>query len=82
MYMIVPIMVSIYTLLSTHAMNQHHQLPVDPDNHFRIGHMGHLNIPMILGTLGAIDTGFKSLNIPHGDNALAAAASSLSQTKA
>ncbi len=55
---------------------------VDPDNHFRIGHMGHLNIPMILGTLGAIDTGFKSLNIPHGDNALAAAASSLSQTKA
>ena len=44
---------------------------VDPDNHFRIGHMGHLNIPMILGTLGSIDTGFKTLNIPHGENALA-----------
>lgn len=40
---------------------------------FRIGHMGHLNIPMIMATLGTIDAGLKSLGIPHGDGALTSA---------
>ncbi len=40
---------------------------------FRIGHMGHLNPPMVLGALATIDAGLKALNIPHGDGALAAA---------
>ncbi len=40
---------------------------------FRIGHMGHLSPPMILGTLATIDAGFKALNIPHGEGALDAA---------
>jgi len=43
------------------------------DNGFRIGHMGHLNPPMVLGALATIDAGLKALNIPHGDGALAAA---------
>ena len=49
------------------------------DRHFRIGHMGHLNPHMIMGTLGAIDTALKALNIPHGDNALNAATKVLAQ---
>lgn len=44
------------------------------DGFFRIGHMGHVNAHMILGTLGAIDAGLKALKIPHGDGAIAAAA--------
>ncbi len=49
------------------------------DKHFRIGHMGHLNLHMIMGTLGAIDTALKALNIPHGENALNAAAQELAR---
>ena len=45
------------------------------DGFFRIGHMGHLNSHMLMGTLGVIDAGLKALDIPHGDGALAAAAS-------
>lgn len=33
---------------------------------FRIAHMGHVNAPMILGTLGVIEMGLKALGIPHG----------------
>jgi alanine-glyoxylate transaminase/serine-glyoxylate transaminase/serine-pyruvate transaminase len=33
---------------------------------FRIAHMGHLNAPMILGTLGVIEVALNALNIPHG----------------
>ncbi|MGI9351581.1 MAG: pyridoxal-phosphate-dependent aminotransferase family protein [Rhizobiaceae bacterium] len=47
------------------------------DNHFRIGHMGHQNIPMVLGALGAIDAAMKAQDIPHGEGALAAASSVL-----
>ncbi len=44
------------------------------DGYFRIGHMGHLNSHMLLGTLGSIDAGMKALGIPHGSGALEAAA--------
>ncbi|MEO0388418.1 MAG: aminotransferase class V-fold PLP-dependent enzyme [Pseudomonadota bacterium] len=47
------------------------------DSLFRIGHMGHLNPPMLLGTLGTIDAGLKALAIPHGDGALAAATAAM-----
>jgi len=47
------------------------------DDLFRIGHMGHLNPAMLLGTLGCIDAGLKSLEIPHGPAALAAASQSI-----
>jgi alanine-glyoxylate transaminase/serine-glyoxylate transaminase/serine-pyruvate transaminase len=33
---------------------------------FRIAHMGHINAPMILGTLGVIEMGLTALKIPHG----------------
>ena len=48
------------------------------DDVFRIGHMGWINAPMILGTLGTIDTGLKQLGFAHGDGAIAAATSKLS----
>jgi alanine-glyoxylate transaminase/serine-glyoxylate transaminase/serine-pyruvate transaminase len=33
---------------------------------FRIAHMGHVNAPMVLGTLGVIEMGLKALGVPHG----------------
>src|SRR6516165_11043023 len=32
---------------------------------FRIAHMGHVNAPMLLGTLGVIEVALKALHIPH-----------------
>ncbi|MEE9313604.1 MAG: aminotransferase class V-fold PLP-dependent enzyme [Rhizobiaceae bacterium] len=46
----------------------------DYDRHFRIGHMGHQNVPMAMGVIGAIECGLKALNIPHGEGAASAAA--------
>jgi alanine-glyoxylate transaminase/serine-glyoxylate transaminase/serine-pyruvate transaminase len=40
---------------------------------FRIAHMGHVNAPMILGTLGVIEVGLKALEIPHGKGGTEAA---------
>jgi alanine-glyoxylate transaminase/serine-glyoxylate transaminase/serine-pyruvate transaminase len=40
---------------------------------FRIAHMGHVNAPMILGTLGAIEIGLVALGIAHGKGGLQAA---------
>jgi alanine-glyoxylate transaminase/serine-glyoxylate transaminase/serine-pyruvate transaminase len=34
---------------------------------FRIAHMGHVNAPQILGTLGVIEVGLNALGIPHGE---------------
>lgn len=42
-------------------------------DYFRIGHMGHVNAHMVLGTLATIQSGLTALNIPHGPGALAAA---------
>lgn len=43
-------------------------------NHFRIGHMGHLNPPMLLGTLGTIEAGLVSMGAPLGGSGVGAAA--------
>jgi alanine-glyoxylate transaminase / serine-glyoxylate transaminase / serine-pyruvate transaminase len=40
---------------------------------FRIAHMGHINAPMILGTLGAVEIGLNALGIPHGKGGTEAA---------
>jgi alanine-glyoxylate transaminase/serine-glyoxylate transaminase/serine-pyruvate transaminase len=40
---------------------------------FRIAHMGHVNAPMLFGTLGAVEMGLEALKLPHGKNGLAAA---------
>jgi alanine-glyoxylate transaminase/serine-glyoxylate transaminase/serine-pyruvate transaminase len=33
---------------------------------FRIAHMGHVNAPMILGTLSVVEMGLAALGLPHG----------------
>ncbi|HEX6145109.1 MAG TPA: aminotransferase class V-fold PLP-dependent enzyme [Geminicoccaceae bacterium] len=40
---------------------------------FRIAHMGHVNAPMILGTLGVIEMALQALAIPHGRGGVQAA---------
>ena len=40
---------------------------------FRIAHMGHINAPMILGTLGVIEMALTALKIPHGAGGVDAA---------
>lgn len=47
----------------------------------RIGHLGDLNEPMILGALGALEAGMRILGVPHGDGALAAAAAHLAEAR-
>ncbi len=41
---------------------------------FRIGHMGHLNPPMLLGSLGTIESALGALGVPTGGSGVAAAA--------
>ncbi len=40
---------------------------------FRIAHMGHVNAPMVLGTLGVVEMGLKALGIPHRSEGVQAA---------
>ncbi|MBS0536113.1 MAG: aminotransferase class V-fold PLP-dependent enzyme [Proteobacteria bacterium] len=47
---------------------------------FRIAHMGHVNAPMVLGTLSAVEIGMKALKLPHGSGGGAAAIDYLAQT--
>jgi alanine-glyoxylate transaminase / serine-glyoxylate transaminase / serine-pyruvate transaminase len=39
----------------------------------RIAHMGHINAPMIMGTLSAVEIGLGALHIPHGKGGVQAA---------
>lgn len=50
------------------------------DDAFRIGHMGHLNPPMLLGTLGSIEAGLSALNVNRGQGAVDAAAAVLANS--
>src|ERR1700754_3615952 len=40
---------------------------------FRIAHMGHVNAPMILGTLAVVEVALNALQIPHGKGGTTAA---------
>ncbi len=40
---------------------------------FRIAHMGHVNAPMVLGTLGVVEVGLDALKIPHRKGGVQAA---------
>lgn len=51
----------------------------DADAAFRIGHMGHLNPPMLLGTIGTIEAVLGSMDAPMGGSGAAAAASVIAQ---
>jgi alanine-glyoxylate transaminase/serine-glyoxylate transaminase/serine-pyruvate transaminase len=47
---------------------------------FRIAHMGHVNAPMVLGTLGVIEQALGALRIPHGKGGVQAAVEWLSES--
>ena len=47
------------------------------DKGFRIGHMGYVNAPMVLGVLGVIETGLHTLGWEFGSSGLAAATKEL-----
>ncbi len=51
-------------------------------DYFRIGHMGHVNAHMVLGTLATIQAGLTALDIPHGPGALAAATNVIAEAVA
>jgi len=46
---------------------------------FRIGHMGHLNPPMLLGTLGTVEAGLAAIGSPTGSSGVAAAAATIGE---
>jgi len=46
----------------------------------RIAHMGHVNAPMILGTLAVVEMGLVALRIPHGKGGVQAAIDWLGQS--
>jgi len=46
---------------------------------FRIAHMGHVNAPMILGTLSVVEMALAALGIPHGRGGAQAAAAWLAK---
>jgi alanine-glyoxylate transaminase / serine-glyoxylate transaminase / serine-pyruvate transaminase len=46
---------------------------------FRIAHMGHLNAPMVLGTLGVIEMALGALGVAHGKGGVQAAVEWLSE---
>ena len=54
--------------------------PEDPhgDGYIRFGHMGHVNIQMIMALLGTVETGLKAISYDHGSGALEAASEILS----
>lgn len=51
----------------------------DESASFRIGHMGHVNAPAILGVLGSIETALISMGAPLGASGVQAATAVLSQ---
>lgn len=53
--------------------------PGDPSWHgfLRVGHMGHLNAHMVLGTLATMEAGMRALGIAHGPGGLDAACAAI-----
>ena len=55
----------------------------DPEHpRFRIGHMGHLNPPMLLGTLGTLEATLVAMGAPMGGSGVAAAAAEIGRALA
>ncbi|HRO15376.1 MAG TPA: aminotransferase class V-fold PLP-dependent enzyme [Paracoccus sp. (in: a-proteobacteria)] len=50
-----------------------------PENAFRIAHMGHASAHMVLGALAVIEAGMAALQIPHGTGAVAAGAAEIAR---
>jgi alanine-glyoxylate transaminase/serine-glyoxylate transaminase/serine-pyruvate transaminase len=49
---------------------------------FRIAHMGHVNAPMVLGALGAVEMALQARGVPHGSGGVAAAVAALAEATA
>jgi len=49
----------------------------EPGTSFRVGHMGHVNAPMVLGVIGAIQAALDDMGAPVGSSGVAAAAAAL-----
>ncbi len=49
------------------------------DSSFRLGHMGHVNAPMVLGVLGVVEAALGSMGAPTAGSGVAAAAAVLGQ---
>ena len=47
---------------------------------FRIAHMGHVNAPMILGTLSVVEMALSALGLPHGKGGVQAAVEFLAKS--
>jgi alanine-glyoxylate transaminase/serine-glyoxylate transaminase/serine-pyruvate transaminase len=48
-------------------------LGMEPVTGFRIGHMGHVNAPMVLGTLGAVELSMAHMGVPYASGGIEAA---------
>ena len=46
---------------------------------FRIAHMGHVNAPMVLGTLSVVEMALQARGVPHGSGGVAAAVAYLAE---
>ncbi len=57
-------------------------LGLDPQSAFRIGHMGHVNAPMILGTLGAVELALQHMDAPFTPGGVEAAIRAMKQSVA
>jgi alanine-glyoxylate transaminase/serine-glyoxylate transaminase/serine-pyruvate transaminase len=49
---------------------------------FRIGHLGDLNVPMVLGCLATLEVAFLELGVPHGPGGVRAAVEFLAGERA
>ena len=47
---------------------------------FRIAHMGHVNAPMIFGTLSVVEMALAALGLPHGKGGVQAAVDYLAKS--
>jgi len=47
---------------------------------FRIAHMGHVNAPMIFGTLSVVEMALGALGLPHGKGGVQAAVDYLARS--
>jgi len=50
---------------------------MDADSTFRIGHMGHVNEPMILGVLGTVEMALSRMGAPFAAGGVEAAVAAL-----
>ena len=63
--------------LTVHQQSRVLEIGFDDGRVFRIGHMGDLNEPTVLGALASVEMALKVAKVPHGKGGLDAAMASL-----